>query len=416
MSQRDTVIHLVAGGVAGTVGAIVTCPLEVVKTRLQSSHGSFVPPTANPVPISPPPLYPAHPLALINPHHAPRITDPSSSSSKSHSPTRNNSNTNRESTSNRRWLWTSCRQLRPQMVVGYAGPAAVGAAGAAAAAASMTAKSATASTAAIKAPQKQSMGLVQCLRHIVKYEGTMALFKGLGPNLVGVAPSRAVYFCTYSQAKHFWNNVLVPDTAMVHMLSASCAGFIASSLTNPIWFVKTRLQLDCGKENRMTAVECVRRIYAKSGILGFYKGITASYMGISETIVHFVIYEAIKAELIRHHSTTNRHRNSNERDSRDFLEFMVAGAASKTVASCIAYPHEVARTRLREEGNRYKSFWQTLGLVAREEGIRGVYRGLTTQLVRQIPNTAIMMATYEAVVYLLSTRIGTDFYTKDEHA
>lgn len=30
-------IHFMAGGVGGTLGAIVTCPLEVVKTRLQSS-------------------------------------------------------------------------------------------------------------------------------------------------------------------------------------------------------------------------------------------------------------------------------------------------------------------------------------------------------------------------------------------
>lgn len=29
------------------------------------------------------------------------------------------------------------------------------------------------------------------------------------------------------------------------------------------------------------------------------------------------------------------------------------------------------------------------------------FSGLGTQLVRQIPNTAIMMATYEAVVYVL---------------
>ena len=61
---------------------------------------------------------------------------------------------------------------------------------------------------------------------------------------------------------------------------------------------------------------------------------------------------------------------------------------------------EVARTRLREEGSRYKTFWQTLRLVYTEEGVRGVYRGLATQLVRQIPNTAVMMATYEAVVYM----------------
>ncbi|KAG7253069.1 hypothetical protein CRUP_013107, partial [Coryphaenoides rupestris] len=61
----------------------------------------------------------------------------------------------------------------------------------------------------------------------------------------------------------------------------------------------------------------------------------------------------------------------------------------------------VIRTRLREEGSRYRSFFHTLFTVPREEGYRALYRGLTTHLVRQIPNTAIMMATYELVVYLL---------------
>ena len=63
---------------------------------------------------------------------------------------------------------------------------------------------------------------------------------------------------------------------------------------------------------------------------------------------------------------------------------------------------EVARTRMREAGTKYRSFWQTLFLVRREEGHRGLYRGLATQLVRQIPNTAIMMATYELTVYMLT--------------
>ena len=66
---------------------------------------------------------------------------------------------------------------------------------------------------------------------------------------------------------------------------------------------------------------------------------------------------------------------------------------------------EVARTRMRESGTKYKSFWQTLRLVKREEGRVGLYRGLGTQLVRQIPNTAIMMATYELTVYLLKQHL-----------
>lgn len=44
-------------------------------------------------------------------------------------------------------------------------------------------------------------------RHIVQNEGPRALFKGLGPNLVGVAPSRAIYFCAYSQTKSALNSL-----------------------------------------------------------------------------------------------------------------------------------------------------------------------------------------------------------------
>lgn len=41
-------------------------------------------------------------------------------------------------------------------------------------------------------------------------------------------------------------------------------------------------------------------------------------------------------------------------------------------------------------------------------------RGLATQLVRQIPNTAIMMATYEAVVYVLTKHYQTGvFYSEN---
>jgi len=62
------------------------------------------------------------------------------------------------------------------------------------------------------------------------------------------------------------------------------------------------------------------------------------------------------------------------------------------------YPHEVARTRLRQEGDKYHGLFQTFGLVFREEGYRGLYRGMATHLLRQIPNTAIVMTTYELIV------------------
>lgn len=344
--ERDTIIHLIAGGLAGTIGAIVTCPLEVVKTRLQSSSSPF---------------YPSPILDVAN---------------------KNSTNGAQfKGTSHKRDICTSILRKRSQIL--------------------------TISHCGISS-SSQSISIWKCLKYIVNTEGSRALFKGLGPNIVGVAPSRAIYFCAYSQTKASLSTIqnLSVDSPIVHILSASCAGFAASTATNPIWFVKTRLQLDHSSKVKMTVRECIKKIYQTSGILGFYKGITASYFGISETVIHFVIYEAIKSKI----NDLRRTHPSDSKTSRDFVEFMGAGAVSKTIASCLTYPHEVARTRLREEGNKYRSFWQTLFLVWREEGKAGLYRGLATQLVRQIPNTAIMMSTYEAVVYILTLHFNNEFY------
>ncbi|CAG2182790.1 unnamed protein product, partial [Oppiella nova] len=157
------------------------------------------------------------------------------------------------------------------------------------------------------------------------------------------------------------------------MVAAGSAGFVSCTATNPIWFVKTRLQLDQSKYGAKTAWNCIKDIYRQSGVIGFYKGITASYFGISETIIHFVIYEFIKTKLTE--IQVRRPHQSERTTGLYFVQYMAAGAVSKSFASILAYPHEVARTRLREEGNKYRSFIQTLYLVWREEGVKnGLYR------------------------------------------
>ncbi|XP_072036660.1 solute carrier family 25 member 36-A-like isoform X2 [Amphiura filiformis] len=242
---------------------------------------------------------------------------------------------------------------------------------------------------------KRSAGVIFALRHIVKSEGIGALFRGLGPNLLGIAPSRAIYFGAYARGKSFFNSTFKPESPQVHLCSAGFAGFTACTITNPIWFVKTRLQLDTTHGAYRNSWQCIRYTYKNDGLRGFYKGVSASYVGISETVIHFVIYEQLKQLFRKYH-------NIEHKNFLDFLSFMGAAAISKTTASCLAYPHEVARTRLREHGTKYRSFVQTLRTVAVEEGFFALYGGLFAHLVRQIPNTAIVMVTYETVVYVLS--------------
>jgi len=313
MAQQSSAIQFFAGGMGGTVGAIVTCPLEVVKTRLQSSCANFDTVAVN-----------RQPSAI------------------------------------------SSIGLTEHRVTNH-------------------------------------MGIVKCLKTIWEQEGARALWKGLGPNLVGVAPSRAIYFYTYHNSKNFLAQCFSNDSSLVHMSAAFCAGFTACTATNPIWLIKTRVQLDrtrAATGSKFTVLQCIKLVYKESGFAGFYKGITASYYGISETMLHFVIYEHLKKVILARNRELEG-RSSDQKKLKDYFMFMAAAACSKSSASIICYPHEVARTRLREPGRKYRHFWQTLRLVFYEDGIRGLYRGLGTQLLRQIPNAAIMMATYEGIVYLL---------------
>lgn len=49
-----------------------------------------------------------------------------------------------------------------------------------------------------------------------------------------------------------------------HILS----GFVAATVINPVWLVKTRLQLHKG---HLSITDCIKRVWAKDGIKGFYR-------------------------------------------------------------------------------------------------------------------------------------------------
>lgn len=63
-------------------------------------------------------------------------------------------------------------------------------------------------------------------RSIFETEGARGLFKGLGPTVFGVAPSRAIYFSAYSQSKRALNDYLPPNSPIVHICSAGVAGML----------------------------------------------------------------------------------------------------------------------------------------------------------------------------------------------
>ena len=194
--------------------------------------------------------------------------------------------------------------------------------------------------------------LVSYTRQMIQNEGYSLLSRGFAMNVLAVSMSKAIYFPVYSCCKRFLgqNRVQTESAIMIHSSSAAIAGFISCTVTNPVWFLKTRLQLDSGVNKQNWGnfkMPVALAIYRNEGIQAFYTGLAASYLGIVETMLHFAIYEYLRNII--------RERENASTSARLYLsDCVLAAAVSKTIATITAYPHEVLRTRSREpetEGN-----------------------------------------------------------------
>eukprot|EP00177_Eucheuma_denticulatum_P006215 GFKZ01011334.1.p1 GENE.GFKZ01011334.1~~GFKZ01011334.1.p1 ORF type:complete len:383 (+),score=50.25 GFKZ01011334.1:246-1394(+) len=261
-------------------------------------------------------------------------------------------------------------------------------------------------------------------RNIARAEGLPGFFRGLLPTIIGILPARATYFWAYATAKSNLS-ARFGESPVVHMLSAAAAGISSNTLTNPIWLMKSRVQLQAGASSANPMVyrgyrDAMVRIFREEGIGGFFKGLSASYWGVTEGALHFVVYERIKSYLV----AENRKRISRgdylrknaptpDPERLTSLQYLSAAAVSKLIASAATYPHEVVRLRMREQPKfigavpKYRGMIQSLRLIAREEGRQGLYAGMGTHLARVVPNAALMFFTYEVVVKWIEKRQQT---------
>ncbi|KAI4273672.1 MAG: hypothetical protein LQ337_004472 [Flavoplaca oasis] len=262
----------------------------------------------------------------------------------------------------------------------------------------------------------------QILFSIHRVEGWRALFKGLGPNLTGVVPARAINFYTYGNGKRIisdkFNNG--QEAPWVHICAAINAGILTGTATNPIWLIKTRLQLDKSRAEKAgtssvrrykNSLDCLRQTFQTEGFKGLYRGLTASYLGVTESTLQWFLYEQGKMYLGRREAQVIASGRDPTLWDRTIGWGGKVGAAggAKFFAAIITYPHEVVRTRMRQaplqDGRlKYTGLLQCFSTIWKEEGIAALYGGLTPHMLRVVPSAAIMFGMYEFVLRLCGTK------------
>ncbi|CAL5419221.1 unnamed protein product [Camellia sinensis] len=299
--------------------------------------------------------------------------------------------------------------------------------------------------------------IITSLQNIIRTEGLKGLYRGLSPTLVALLPNWAslwVYFTVYGYLKDLLHT-RVNDSGRLtfgaNMIAASGAGAVTAIAANPLWVVKTRLQvgwillsavsfklievevskLEPQLENEMeferktpfktqgmrpgvvpyTGIfSALKRIAHEEGIRGMYSGLLPSLAGISHVAIQFPAYEEIKSYLARRDNTTPNKLSPGK--------LAIASSVSKVVASVMTYPHEVVRSRLQEQGQlrnskvKYAGVVDCIKQVFQKEGLPGFYRGCATNLLRTTPSAVITFTSYEMIRRFLEQILSPD----DKHS
>lgn len=176
---------------------------------------------------------------------------------------------------------------------------------------------------------------LDCFIKTVKVEGFMGLYRGLLPQLLGVAPEKAIKLTvndilrrsfTTSDQDTGKDNIHIA----LEILSGGCAGACQVLVTNPLEITKIRLQIQ-GETARILQSQgkpvppkqSFFAIAADLGFVGLYKGAAACLLrDIPFSAIYFPAYAACKEYLV------NREGSDGVNSGASAANLLIAGAAA----------------------------------------------------------------------------------------
>ncbi|XP_061973656.1 peroxisomal nicotinamide adenine dinucleotide carrier isoform X2 [Populus nigra] len=255
---------------------------------------------------------------------------------------------------------------------------------------------------------KRKHGTLEQMCQVVKNEGWGRLYSGLAPSIVGTACSQGVYYYFYkifrdrAEAIARENKRNGIGDGSVGMLSslmvAALAGCTNVLLTNPIWVVVTRMQ--------------IQELYDEAGIQGFWKGVFPTLIMVSNPSMQFMLYETMLKKLKKKRALVKQGDTG-----VTALEIFLLGALAKLGATVVTYPLLVVKSRLQakqtttgDKRHHYEGTLDAILKMIRYEGLHGFYKGMSTKIVQSVLAAAVLFMIKEELVRgarMLLTKGGT---------
>ncbi|KAM4697529.1 electrogenic aspartate/glutamate antiporter SLC25A12, mitochondrial [Rhinophrynus dorsalis] len=235
-----------------------------------------------------------------------------------------------------------------------------------------------------------------CAKKVLRYEGFFGLYRGLLPQLVGVAPEKAIKLTVndFVRDKFTQRDGSVP--LLAEILAGGCAGGSQVIFTNPLEIVKIRLQV-AGEISTGPKVRALT-VLQDLGFLGLYKGAKACFLrDIPFSAIYFPVYAHCKSLFADEHGHIGA------------LQLLTAGAIAGVPAASLVTPADVIKTRLqvaaRAGQTTYSGVVDCFRKILREEGARAFWKGAGARVFRSSPQFGVTLVTYE----LLQRWLYVDF-------
>ncbi|XP_039685285.1 folate transporter 1, chloroplastic [Medicago truncatula] len=242
---------------------------------------------------------------------------------------------------------------------------------------------------------------------IARKEGLKGLYAGFPAGLLGATISWSLLVFYYG---------IVKDRHARSKVEKSGALMTVCLCANPAFVVKTRLQLQTPLHHARPysgLYDAFRTIKREEGFSAFYRGIVPGFFLISQAAIQFIVYEQLRKTVVNLKTKGSKIQHQKPDQILKSVDYAVLGATSKVAALLSLHPIHVIRTRLQQRPDsdgipRYKNSWHVVKETARFEGVRGFYKGITPNLLKNVPISSIAYIVYGKVLKLLKSARGKD--------
>lgn len=277
-------------------------------------------------------------------------------------------------------------------------------------------------------------GVVAAMKDIYKEDGTRGLFRGHSATLLRIFPYAAIKFLAYEQIRSVFIKGPHHETPFRRLISGSMAGVTSVFFTYPLEVIRVRLAFETKRDSRSSlsaickhiyneappapkpvssapavaaiTASAVRAVAPKSGLTNFYRGFSATMLGMlpyagMSFLTHDTAGDVLRHPMISRYTTLPRpeYSPSTKPAPLRYWAELLAGGVAGLVSQTSAYPLEVIRRRMQVGGTVGDGHRLRIGEIARlilkEKGMSGFFVGLTIGYVKVVPMAAVSFYVYE---------------------